>query len=406
MPARKIQNKKPPAKKQKVAPVVKTEYDLKLEKLIGALSNEAYPIEGGAANREMLIKGAPCIFCEYLEDRHDNQKVLGGFIDEAMAGIRKHLEDEIAKIKYGMDNADALKAELITKGEGLTAALAERDAAILTATEARDAKKTLLGERTEAQKLALGNAKACKAELAAAEKELAKFTRGQELFLGLVNNGRDNKSLKEVKPLLLALEQTDPKLVEALDAPSIPERGIFAGLIIENATKAFADKLLACTARITEIQTANTPLLEAITAADTGVEEAKTLLEQAKEALEAAKTAQREAKSALLANEAALMNHDNDVLSSEETMMHANVALEKFSLIEADLTWLKVRSAPVPVPEIIEDDEVKPAEELPAADVAMEEAPVAETTAETEAAPAPIEEPLMEEAPLEQPMMA
>ena len=84
-------------------------------------SNEEYPIEGGAANREMLIKGAPFVFCElvnfntkfyvktsenhdferkfakfyqfrFVEDRHDNQKVLGGFVDEAMAGIRTFLE--------------------------------------------------------------------------------------------------------------------------------------------------------------------------------------------------------------------------------------------------------------------------------------------------------------------------
>ena len=89
-------------------------------------SNEEYPIEGGAANREMLIKGAPFVFCElvkmqnftsktskkydferkftkfcsiirFVEDRHDNQKVLGGFVDEAMAGIRTFLEGKITE---------------------------------------------------------------------------------------------------------------------------------------------------------------------------------------------------------------------------------------------------------------------------------------------------------------------
>jgi len=100
--------------------------------------------------------------------------------------------------------------------------------------------------------------------------------------------------------------------------------------------------------------------------------------------------------------ETAATQFEKDVASAEDRKIECEKNLTDFAAIEENLIWLKSRTAPIPEPEIIEDD--KPAEEAAApADVDME-APAAETTAETTEAPIAeetIEAPAMEEVPCE-----
>jgi len=324
-----------------------------------------------------------------------------------MAGIRTFLEGKITEQQVLADSSDARKAELITLGEQLTAAHEATMAATLAATEARDAKTALLKERKEAEKTATANAKASKAELAAAEKVLARFTRGQEIYHMLRDIGPDAKLFKELKPILndIKLEVQGLGIFEVLPRP-LDKRSFMDDIHKEGCNKRFAATLAECNAKIAEITTRDAPLLDAITTASAAIEEATLLLEQATTALNDAKAAQRAADMAKKDNEAAVLNHDNDVAAVDENKLRAELNLKTFAAIEEDLAWLKVRTVPVPEPEPVEE---APAEEVPA-DVSMAEAPVAETTAETEAAPveaAPIEEPIIEEAPaFEQPLAA
>jgi len=135
MPAKRRGSQQKAAKKAKIEEVPKTEYDLKLEVLVNALRNEAYPIEGGESNREMLIRGAPCVLQEFIENRHANQGIMSGFIDEAFVGIRTHLTGKVEEQARIQETGEARRAELVAAITTCQTTLDERSTLLETAQE-------------------------------------------------------------------------------------------------------------------------------------------------------------------------------------------------------------------------------------------------------------------------------
>jgi len=404
-PKRKVGSKQV-SKKAKIEEVPKTEYDIKLEKITDALGNDDYPIEGGESNREMLILGAPCVFEEFAENRHINQGTMGGFIDEAFAGIRRSLEEKCGEQARIQETAESRRIELVTSSETATTTLTEREAAWETTKTTLVEKKEAWTEAKNALKEAKTAQKGIDTELEVANGDLTKFTRGREIFVALRDQGPDKAMLKEIKTILTDLK-LEGKNTEAhtILSRTIDLRGMFDKMVMDHVEIKFETFITECNTRVTEITTRGADFIAATTAAEARVSECLTVVEGADNAVMEAKTAMTEAKTILKECEKAVTTHDSDVESAEGRKVDCENNLMEFSLIEDALTWLKVRTAPIPEAEIIEDD--KPAE---SADVEM--APAGETTAETEApiaedttaTDAPIEEPIMEEPVMDVPM--
>lgn len=399
------------AKKAKIEEVPKTEYDLKLEKVIDALRNEDYPIEGGESNREMLILGAPCVFEEFAENRHENQGTMSGFIDEAFAGIRRSLEEKCAEQARIQETAESRRTELVAASETATTTLTEREAAWETTKATLAEKKEAWTEAKTGLKTAKTDQKDIDAELGAAQADCDKFTSGRTMFITLRDQGPEKAMLKDIKPILgdLKLEGKNTEAYTILSR-ELTARGMFDKMVMDHVAAKFETFIGESTARITEITTRGASFIAATAAADAKATECATIVEGAENAVAEAKTAVTEAKATLKEADKAIVTHDNDVASAETRKVECENNLMEFSLIEDALNWLKVRTVPVPEPEIIEDD--KPAETAdvemaPTAEPTAEstEAPIAEETMATEAPIEPVvEEPIIEEPAMDVPM--
>jgi len=405
MPAKRRGSQQKAAKKAKIEEVPKTEYDLKLEVLVNALRNEAYPIEGGESNREMLIRGAPCVFQEFIENRHANQGIMSGFIDEAFVGIRTHLTGKVEEQARIQETGEARRAELVAAITTCQTTLDERSTLLETAQEGVQTAKATHAEAKTAWKDAKNAQKGLDAELADAGVDLQRFTRGNELFMTMRDNGPEKAGLKEIKPILadLKLEGQNTKCFEML-GEGIAARGVFATITFENVARILVARIEECNIRIAEIHTRGADTINHTAACEARVSELLSAEVEAESRMQEAKAARIEANKAHKDSTKAVEIHDIDVASAGERKLECEKNLFDFALIEEELAWLKARTAPVPEPEIVEEE--KPADvEMTDAPAETTEAPIAEeTTATTEAPMEAVPEPIIEEV-IEEPMM-
>jgi len=392
---------KPVSKKAKIEEVPKTEYDLKLDIITNALRNEEYPIEGGATNREMLIAGAPCVYEEFIENRHSHQNTMAGFIDQAFMGIRASLNGKCEEQQKIQDCAETRRAELASASEAARLVLAERETTWESCKEALAGKKEILTEARAALKEAKTASKSIDSEIAEGEVAIDKFTRGLEIFKILRDTGAEKALIKEIKPILTDLSLTG-KNEECFTilGRDLGARGMFDTMVMNNVLAIFVERIAAGKTLVEEIKTKGADTMQKTADCEARVAECLTVVEGSDATLSESKTALTEAKTGLKEAETAVTQFEKDVASAGDRKIECEKDLSDFAAIEENLIWLKSRTAPIIEPEIIEDD--KPIEEAAASGDVDMEAPAAETTAETIEAPIAeetIEVPLMEEAP-------
>lgn len=389
MPAKRKAVTKQASKKQKVEPVVKTEYDVKLEFLLQTLANTEYPIEGAQSNRQMLIDGAPHCFCEFAGDRHAHQNALADMIHEALTGIRKHLQGKVDEQVAIQTSGDATRAGLVTASETAATELAAKTEAHNLATEELAVKKTLTKEAQDVLKQAKAEQKDLDAQLDLLKDEAESFRKGQEdLYAPLLANGPDKKMLKELTPILahLNLEGQFQQEITTTLSKAMDQRGMFDTIASDHVQGAFTKRRESIAAKITEITTGGASIIENTQAKLALVNEALMAQEGASERLQLAKDAMKEAEKYLKACNVNIQVHDSNVEMSTARREECEAELSNFGVAEETFTWLRTRE-PAPV-----------VEEKPAEDTEMAEAPTAEATVEgevtMEAAPeAPVELP-------------
>jgi hypothetical protein len=388
MAKRKNNTKSPAPKKQKV--VQKTDLEIKTEFLIEALSNESYELPGSESNRELLVQVVEKALVIPVENRHEWQVRMAACVADAVQAIRSDLDSTVAQIQNLVDNAESMRANLVTKEQEAQTDL--------------DAKTQSLEQAQEVAKEKADVVKTSKADLSAAEdleqekRDAAEqyvelkdvLAQAQQDFQNLRDCNVEAADMKNTVDGLLTV-LNDMNLDESLLAAApnalykpVDKRGCFDGMSLEHIAEQFViqretnETDIAESGSRIEAEVANVALKqEAHDAALAAQTEAKQKVAECQEA----KTS---ANSVLKAATRAISDHDKSVKSAEKDLVIAKEDVEVFQEVQDAHQWLVSYTEIVPEePEVPVEEVAEPVEaENPAE--ATEETNVQSAEAEQE----------------------
>jgi len=84
-----------------------TEVQTKVNKVVAALSNDDFQVDGSTVNRQMLLALAPCILATPREGRHHHQEEFAGVLKEVFLAEGARLQEHVHRIQPQIDGAGA-----------------------------------------------------------------------------------------------------------------------------------------------------------------------------------------------------------------------------------------------------------------------------------------------------------